>query len=210
VAALYANNTQLDPAKYHVDIGTPIVRWGASDSRPDEAVAAIKLEKELTTGGWKRAAIIMRVLSAIVAGIFGLIARPQPSAPSPPLLEEDFEVQGMVELGATNYQDIKVCVHPPDILVDHDGSFKGTIPFRFDRSSSRLVRPPNILVETTKAPYSSAVVHVVNEGEKLPLNLADYDVHIDHASRSMIFKKPISLQSPASSAGYNVTNAAQP
>ncbi|RYU58538.1 hypothetical protein EWI61_10200 [Methylolobus aquaticus] len=120
---------------------------------------------------------------------------------------EKYEIQGKVNLnsGAQRfpYEKIQLCIRPPDLVVYPDGFVRGNISVSLNKEK-KLIDPPKLVIDSGREDYIAAVVHLLNEGERGPFGVTDYDVEVNHEAKLIRLRKPVDFL-PASSQGYNTS-----
>jgi hypothetical protein len=83
VDALFVQGRKIDSNKYEVDTHTGFLRW-SEETKPKEVTLAIRLDKSLTsaeeTDKWKKLAVLLPFVAAIVSASMTYVSRPATSA----------------------------------------------------------------------------------------------------------------------------------
>jgi hypothetical protein len=100
-------------------------------------------------------------------------------------------------MGLLPYEKIKVCVQPPDIHVDSDGTFRGAILVKLNKDKTKLINPPSLLINSDRNDYSESVIHLEHEG--FQGNITNYDVEVISEDNLIMIHKPVEFFSSSSS-----------
>lgn len=195
VEAMYTHDGKVDDAWYDVQDGLRIVRWVHGTAPPQKATFALTLTKELSTleltARWKKLAIILPFVSSLLVALLSLYI-PRASKRSTTSV---WTIKGAVQRSNDfeSYQ-VQTSVMPPDLRLKQDYTFEGQLPIEAHDDGS-LVLPNLVFTINGKGGFDVPVVHLVNPGEKLPLNAEDYNIEIIGGSHPVIdIRKPIQFR----------------
>lgn len=197
VDAVYTQDGRADKAWYEVPAGLEIIRWVHGTRPPDNATLSLRLTKELSTqeltARWKQLAIVLPfVASIVVAAISAYVPKPKPpSPPSPSPSVNVWTLKGAVkDLRQFDPHQVETYVMPPDLRLKDDFTFEGQLPIETKSDGSLAL--PNVVLFLKKSGFKTAVVHLVNTGEKpAPGAIDDYNQSIDPLRRIIEIRKPI-------------------
>jgi hypothetical protein len=90
-----------------------------------------------------------------------------------------YVIKGNVNLeeGQLDHDKVQVCLKPPDFKVDYKGHFEGKALLEVDEKGN-LVDPPQLFFDSGRAGRVEPLVYILNEGEKAPEGVDDYDVRV--------------------------------
>jgi hypothetical protein len=211
IEAVYAEGSRLDSAWYHVDEVNSVLRWSRDSAPPARATASVVLDKQLSsqevTARWKKLSILMPLITAVATAFIGYAVH-KASRAEPPAPQDKYSIQGTVNLKSDGrqfaYEKIQLCMRPPDLIVYPDGSFKGEVSVCLDKDG-KLTEIPKLVIESGQKEYMPAVVHLLNEGEKAPLGVTDYDVEVKPEKRLIKVRKPVEFVRSLSQGYYPST-----
>jgi hypothetical protein len=188
VEQVFANGKQLDPASYRAEASHAVIRWGKASQPPSQVSVSIVIDAALSTEGakqfWKRLAVVMPLVTLLAGALISHWIPSSAPTPTPSpngVIPTMFTLWGTVDLkrgGATlDYTKIQLCLRPPELYVDPDGSLKGEVTLDLDRNNNPI-HPPRLLVYSGLEGYDPAVVHFFGKNQKAPINVDDYGVKL--------------------------------
>ncbi len=168
--------SKIDDAWYKIDPLQAIVRW-VHGKAPNQAALAVRLTQDLSpkevTLFWKKLAIVVPILAALVTGLIGWATRPAVKTGNSGAYYETWSLRGKVKIDKDmfpHYQ-VQAMIRPPSLPLMADGSFKEDIPVRNRANGSRDF--PSITFDSQAGGYDRPVVHLDDKSKLSTDDLKD-------------------------------------
>ena len=214
VEAMYTPDGKVDDAWYEVQDDLNIIRWVHGTAAPQKATFALTLTKELSTleltAKWKKLAIILPFVSSLLVASLAFLSTYIPRA-SKRSTTSVWTIKGAVQRSNDfeSYQ-VQTSLVPPDLRLKQDFTFEGQLPIEAHDDGS-LVLPQLVFTINGKGGFDAPVVHLVNQGEKLPINADDYNIEIIRGFHPVIdIRKPIQFRRTSNEPKFDPTQIAVP